>query len=55
MAAGHMMKGALLSSPRILRSMLTPETSLKILGRSMTRLTSSRFLLTVTRSVAADE
>lgn len=55
MAAGHMMKGALLSSPRIFRSILTLETFLKILGRSMTRLISSRFLFTVTRSVAADE
>lgn len=55
MAAGHMMKGALLSSPRILRSILTLETFLKILGRSMTRLISSRFLFTVMRSVAADE
>lgn len=55
MAAGHMMKGALLSSPKILRSILTLETFLKILGRSMTRLTSSRFLFKVMRSVAADE
>lgn len=54
-AAGHIINGALLSKPRILRFIFTSDTFLRILGRSMTLRMSSRFFVHVTKSVAAEE